>query len=119
MNARQTSFQLDPDTEALIAFLKDRGFGTTTNIIREAIKRMAEQEGYRTMTTRFFKYTGPDMLTRGDYGVSIRGGHSVSDDPGALAVFDPDFGDFVWSSIDAAIESGEWVEISGEEYAKL
>lgn len=41
---RQTSFQLDTDTEALIAFLKDRGFGTTTNIIREAIKRMAEQE---------------------------------------------------------------------------
>ena len=41
---RQTSIQLDPDTEALIAFLKDRGFGTTTNIIREAVKRMAEQE---------------------------------------------------------------------------
>lgn len=41
---RQTSIQLDPDTEALIAFLKDRGFGNTTNIIREAIKRMAERE---------------------------------------------------------------------------
>lgn len=41
---RQISMQLDADTEALIAFLKDRGFGTTTNIIREAVKRMAEQE---------------------------------------------------------------------------
>ena len=44
MTTRQTSIQLDANTEALIAFLKDRGFGTTTNIIREAIKRMAEQE---------------------------------------------------------------------------
>ncbi len=114
---RQTSFQLDETTEALIAFLNDRGYGTTTNILRTAVKRMAEEEGYRTM--RFFKYTGPDMLTRGDYGVSIRGGHSAADDPGALAVFDPDFGDFVWSSIDAALESGEWIEISGEEHAKL
>ena len=51
---RQTSIQLDANTEALIAFLKDRGFGTTTNIIRTAIKRMAEQEGY-TMT--YTKYT--------------------------------------------------------------
>ena len=41
---RQTSIQLDANTEALIAFLKLRGFGTTTNIIREAVKRMAEQE---------------------------------------------------------------------------
>lgn len=51
---RQTSIQLDANTEALIAFLKLRGFGTTTNIIREAVKRMAEQEGH-TMT--YTKYT--------------------------------------------------------------
>lgn len=44
MDTRQTSFQLDADTAAMVAFLKDRGFGTRTNIIREAIKRMAEQE---------------------------------------------------------------------------
>lgn len=44
MNTRQTSIQIDPDTDALVAFLKDRGFGTTTNIVREAIKRMAEEE---------------------------------------------------------------------------
>lgn len=49
---RQTSIQLDENTEALIAFLKDRGFGTTTNIIRTAIKRMAEQERKRTMTRK-------------------------------------------------------------------
>ena len=115
---RQTSMNLTPATEAQLDYLKQRGFGGTTSIIRTAIDRMAQQEGYRTMT-RFFRYTGPDMLTRGEYGISIRGGHSAGDDPDALAIFDPDFGDFVWSSIDAAIESGEWVEINGEEHANL
>lgn len=55
---RQTSMQLDENTEALIAFLKDRGFGTTTNIVRTAIRRMAEQEN--KMTTVVFQ---PDMDT--------------------------------------------------------
>ena len=114
---RQTSSQVTEATDAQITFLKAKGFGTFTQIQRTAIDRMAKKEGYRAM--RFFKYTGPDMLTRGDYGVSIRGGHSANDDPLALAVYDPDFGDFVWSSIDAALESGEWVEITGEEHAKL
>ena len=54
---RQTSIQLDANTEALIAFLKDRGYGTTTNIIREAIKRMAEQEGH-AMYTKYTMTTG-------------------------------------------------------------
>jgi len=56
MNARQTSFQLDPTTEALIAFLKDRGYGTTTNIIRTAIDRMAKQEGETTMSAKVYRY---------------------------------------------------------------
>ena len=55
---RQTSFQLDTDTEALIAFLKDKGFGTTTNILRTAVKRMAEEEGFE-MTLR--RFTGFDQ----------------------------------------------------------
>ena len=42
---RQTSIQVTKATETEIAYLKGHGYGTTTNIVREAIKRMAEQEG--------------------------------------------------------------------------
>lgn len=41
---RQTSIQLTDETKAQIAALTDRGFGTQSNIIRTAIKRMYNQE---------------------------------------------------------------------------
>ena len=53
MTTRQTSYQMDTYTEAYVLFLKDRGFGNNTNILREAVKRMAQEEGYRTMNTEF------------------------------------------------------------------
>ena len=43
---RQTSFQLTPATEAQLDALKAQGYGTTTDIIRIAIDRMAREEGY-------------------------------------------------------------------------
>ena len=43
---RQTSFQLTPATEAQLDALKAQGFGTTTDIIRIAIDRMAREECY-------------------------------------------------------------------------
>lgn len=70
MTTRQTSFQLDADTEALIAFLKDRGYGTTTNILRTAVKRMAEEEG-RTMDTQKIDKFG--RIAQGTY-VTMRDG---------------------------------------------
>jgi hypothetical protein len=70
-------------------------------------------------TERFFKYIGPACLTRGDFGVNVRGGHSAQDDPEALAIFDPDYGDRVWSSIEAALASGEWVEVTRAEWQAL
>ena len=48
---RQTSFQITEATEQQIAYLASRGYGTTTNIIRTAIDRMAQQEGHKTMKT--------------------------------------------------------------------
>ena len=60
---RQTSYQMDETTEAYVLFLKDRGFGTTSNILRTAVKRMAEEEG-RTMTTTMTTVVfQPDMFT--------------------------------------------------------
>lgn len=59
---RQTSFQMDEDTEALIVLLKDKGFGTTTNILRTAVKRMAEEEGRTMMTNKMTTVVfQPDM----------------------------------------------------------
>lgn len=42
--ARRTSIILTAEDDGMIAFLKDRGFGNNSNIIREALKRFAEQE---------------------------------------------------------------------------
>lgn len=47
---RQTSFQLTEATEAQLDYLKQAGFGGTTDVIRIAIDRMAQQEGMNTMT---------------------------------------------------------------------
>lgn len=59
------------------------------------------------------------LLTRGEYGESIRGGHTPDDDPDAIAVFDSTFGDQTWISVEAGLASGEWVEITEEEWRKL
>lgn len=69
--------------------------------------------------TRFFRYVGPEMLTRGDYGVRVVGGHSHPDDRGGIYIFDPDFGDQFWINANVGIKSGEWVEITAEEHAAL
>ena len=50
---RQTSMNLTPATEAQLDYLKAKGFGGTTDIVRIAIDRMATQEGTMTYT----KYT--------------------------------------------------------------
>ena len=63
------------------------------------------------MKIRKFQYTGNPVLTRGDYGVAVTGGHTVPDDPGGMYVFDPDFGDDCWGSVDACLASGDWKEI--------
>lgn len=67
---------------------------------------------------RYFKYTGEPRLTRGNYGVNLVGGHNTVADPMAISVFDPEFGDSVWISIEAGLSSGDWIEITNEEYAK-
>ena len=71
------------------------------------------------MKRRFFKYIDPDVaMTRGDFGVQVVGGHNSPDDPEAVWVFDPDFGDTVVCSIEYALGAG-WVEITQEEHKKL
>lgn len=70
------------------------------------------------MRQRFFKYTRTAM-TRGEYGVGVIGGHNTADDPKAISVFDPDFGDEVWIEINAGITSGDWIEITKEEHGAL
>lgn len=50
-------------------------------------------------------------LTRGDYGVSIEGGHNTEDDPDGIYTFDPDWGDFFICSIDVGLITGDFEEI--------
>ena len=57
---------------------------------------------------RQFRYVGEPMMTRGDYGVRIDGGHESEEDPGFISVFDPDFGDMVWAFIGAK----DWEEVT-------
>jgi hypothetical protein len=64
---------------------------------------------------RYFRYVGAPLLTRGDYGVGIRGGHS-SDDGTDICTFDPDFGDRHVIGIEEGLSSGDWVEVSKEEW---
>ena len=45
---RQTSSQITEATDAQVEYLKQRGFGTFTDIQRIAIDRMAQQEGWST-----------------------------------------------------------------------
>ena len=78
---RQTSFQLDETTEALIAFLNDRGYGTTTNILRTAVKRMAEEEGKNTMTdTRIVRANEIDPKRPGGWIADMSPAGSVNPD---------------------------------------
>lgn len=69
--------------------------------------------------TRYFEYTGPSEGTRGEYGVNISGGHTTADDPEGISVFDPDFGDMPWGSVESGLESGDWVEIPLDEWEAL
>ena len=66
---------------------------------------------------RFFKYVGEPTLTRGDYGIGVRGGHT--NEYGMICVFDPDYGDRQWIDADAGVECGDWKEISEAEWANL
>ena len=55
-------------------------------------KRPQKRQRGRVMAKkRFFEYVGDAVLTRGDYGVAVSGGHDDGD--GYIRVFDPDFGD--------------------------
>ena len=72
-----------------------------------------------TMEPRYFKYSGEPMLTRGDYGVGLRGGHTTADDPDLISVFDPDTGETGWISVEAGVMSGDWVEVTAKEHDNL
>ena len=58
------------------------------------------------MVERKYRYVGEPMLTRGDYGVSVEGGHTREDDPDGIYVHDPDFGEFVWCRVEDAERCG-------------
>ena len=62
---RQTSFQMTEATDRQVDALRLAGFGTTTDIIRIAIDRMAREEGYTAMTTNTMTRVQfqPDMAT--------------------------------------------------------
>ena len=66
---RQTSMNLTPATEAQLDYLKANGFGGTTDIVRIAIDRMAQQEGMN-MTAKTDAY---GRITTGTY-VTLRDG---------------------------------------------
>ena len=68
---------------------------------------------------RFFKYVGEPVRTRGDYGISLVGGHSTTDAPDYISIFDPDIGVQVWISIDVGLGVGDWVEITQSEWEAL
>jgi len=63
---------------------------------------------------RTFKYTGKPVMTRGEYGVRISGGHEDPANQGWISVFDPDFGDMIW----AFIGSKNWEETTEEELTR-
>jgi hypothetical protein len=65
---------------------------------------------------RFFKYTGELRLTRGDYGARVTGGHECYDRPGGICTADPDFGEMFVTSIQAGLESGDWIEVTEQEW---
>ena len=71
------------------------------------------------MKAKYFEYLGEPVLTRGDYGVRVRGGHNTKDSPDHISVFDPDFGDFVWVSVKSGLASGNWREITRQEWESL
>jgi hypothetical protein len=68
---------------------------------------------------RYFRYTGEETLTRGNYGVVVKGGHTNVDYPNCICVFDPDMGDMYWADIEYGIECGDWVEITRGEWETL
>ncbi len=58
---------------------------------------------------RFFRYIEEYALTRGQYGVSISGGHNTPQDPDCVFSWDPDFGDQYEGTIESCLE-GPWIE---------
>jgi len=55
---------------------------------------------------RIYDYVGAPVLTRGEYGVNVSGGHTRPDDPESVYVTDPDFGDLRWCSAAEAEANG-------------
>lgn len=55
--SRQTSIQVTKATDQQVELLKQRGFGSFTDIVRIAIDRMAQQEGIMPIR----RYTGFDQ----------------------------------------------------------
>lgn len=58
-----------------------------------------------------YEYIGEEVMTRGEFGVRVRGGHSRPEDPSGIYVTDPDFGDMYFGSI----PDPDFVEIGQEE----
>lgn len=71
------------------------------------------------MKTRYFKYIGSPQMTRGEFGVTVTGGHTTNEDPELISVFDPDFGDMGWIGVEAGLAEGDWVEISKAQHDAL
>jgi len=72
------------------------------------------ENGY---SARYFEYVGPNVGTRGEFGVSVSGGHNTHDAPDYISVFDPDYGNSLWISIETGLKSGDWKEVTKKEWA--
>ena len=105
------NFKSLPDTtRGQLAWLQDeRGWSNKTSMFVQAIGDLYRKE--REMTIRNFRYVGQPMLTRGDYGVAISGGHTTADDPDGIYTHDPDFGDQFMCTVVNGLDCDDWVEI--------
>jgi hypothetical protein len=118
MTKQQLNVRISTITRRQIDELVAATNATAGEIVMMAVDRMSREEAPMD-GARYFKYMGPCTGTRGEYGVAVRGGHNTDDAPGHISVFDTDYGDSIWISIETGLSSGEWIEITPEEWANL
>jgi len=70
-------------------------------------------------TPRYFRYDGPQILSRGAVKTPIRGGITIERAPEYISTFDPQMGPLTLVHIDSALASKKWVEITKAEYAAM
>jgi len=66
---------------------------------------------------RYFRYIGPPVHTREPYGVRVVAAHTRGD--GFLYVWDPDVGDVLWGTVECAVRSGQWIEVTRKQWVAL